>query len=63
MSVRNLPAIVLLLVTALAAQELKLNPHLDYNSDSQDGALITGGNAAGGLAKDKVNYVFMFEEG
>jgi len=55
--------LVLLLATALSAQELKLNPHLDYNSDSQDGALITGSNASGGLAKDKVNYVFMFEEG
>ncbi len=60
---KNLLALVLLLATGLSAQELKLNPHLDYNSDSQDGALITGGNAAGGLVKDKVNYVFMFEEG
>ena len=60
---KSILTLVLLLATGLFAQELKLNPHLDYNSDSQDGALITGGNAAGGLAKDKVNYVFMFEEG
>jgi len=60
---KNSLVLVLLLATGLSAQELKLNPHLDYNSDSQDGALIIGSNAAGGLAKDKVNYVFMFEEG
>ena len=55
--------LVLLLATGLSAQELKLNPHLDYNSDSQDGALITGADASAGLAKGKVNYIFIFEEG
>lgn len=54
---------VLLLATGLCAQELKLNPRLDYNTDSQDGPLITGGDSSAGLAKGKVNYVFIFEEG
>lgn len=54
---------MLLLVAGLPAQELKLNPHLDYNSDSQDGPLITGSDTSAGLAKGKVNYVFIFEEG
>jgi hypothetical protein len=60
---KNLLVLVLLLATSLTAQELKLNPHLDYNSDSQDGALISGADAGAGLVKGKVNYVFMFEEG
>jgi hypothetical protein len=60
---KKLCLLVLLLITGLSAQELKLNPHLDYNSDSQDGALITGADSTAGLAKGKVNYVFIFEEG
>ncbi|HZR27409.1 MAG TPA: hypothetical protein VFA71_01410 [Terriglobales bacterium] len=60
---KSILILLLLLATGLFAQDLKLNPHLDYDSDSQDGALITGSNASGGLVKDKVNYVFMFEEG
>ena len=60
---KKLCLLVLLLATGLSAQELKLNPHLDYNSDSQDGPLITGSETSAGLAKGKVNYVFIFEEG
>ena len=52
---------VLLVATGLWAQDLKLNPHLDYDSDSQDGPLITGADS--GLVKGKVNYIFIFEEG
>ena len=54
--------VLLLAATGLFAQELKLNPRLDYNSDSQDGPLITGADSSA-LAKGKVNYVFIFEEG
>jgi hypothetical protein len=54
-------AFVLFVAAGLWAQDLKLNPHLDYNSDSQDGPLITGSDS--GLVKGKVNYVFIYEEG
>jgi hypothetical protein len=58
---KSLLALVLLVATGLWAQDLKLNPRLDYNSDSQDGPLITGPDS--GLVKGKVNYIFIFEEG
>jgi hypothetical protein len=61
-AMKNLLVLVLLLATALTAQELKLNSHLDYNTDSQDGPLITGTDGSG-LVKGKVNYIFIFEEG
>jgi hypothetical protein len=47
----------------VATDNLKLNPKLDYNSDSQDGPLITGDNAQGGAVKGKVNYIIIFEQG
>lgn len=46
-----------------AAENLKINPRLNYNSDSQDGPLITGDNMNDGPAKGKPNYVFMYGEG
>jgi hypothetical protein len=58
---KSLLAFALLLATSLWAQDLKLNPHLDYDSDRQDGPLITGPDS--GLVKGKVNYIFIFEEG
>jgi hypothetical protein len=58
---KSLLAFALLLGTSLSAQDLKLNPHLDYDSDSQDGPLITGPDS--GVVKGKVNYIFIFEEG
>jgi hypothetical protein len=58
---KRLLAVILFLATGLWAQDLKLNPHLDYDSDSQDGPLITGPDS--GLVKGKVNYIFIFEEG
>lgn len=33
-----------------AADNLRLNQHLDYSSDSQDGPLITGEHLEGGAA-------------
>ena len=48
---------------AIAADNLKLNDHLNYQSDSADGPLITGENMSAGLAADKVNYVIIYAEG
>jgi hypothetical protein len=57
---------VLLLVAsmpAFAADNLKLNSHLDYSSDSLDGPLITGDKLQSGLASGRPNYVFIYGEG
>jgi hypothetical protein len=48
---------------AFAADHLKLNPKLDYTSDSQDGALITGEHMDAGSAAGKPAYVIMYGEG
>lgn len=48
---------------AVAAENLRLNPRLDYSSDSQDGPLITGDHIEDGAVRGKPNYVFMFGEG
>jgi hypothetical protein len=50
-------------LASLASDNLKLNPSLDYNTDSQDGPLITGDNPQAGAAKGKVNYIIIFEQG
>jgi len=50
-------------VPVRAADNLKLNEHLDYQSDSADGPLITGDNMAGGPVANKANYVIIFSEG
>jgi thiol-disulfide isomerase/thioredoxin len=44
-------------------QQLKLNPHLDYNSDSVDGPLITGNDTETGVVAGKPNYVMIYAEG
>jgi hypothetical protein len=56
---------VLILATALLAQDqqLRLNPHLDYNSDSVDGPLITGNDTKMGVVQGKPNYVMIYSEG
>ena len=46
-----------------AAGNLKINPHLNYSSDSQDGPLITGDHMQEGPERGKPNYVFMYSEG
>ena len=55
----------LVFTTALLgqAQQLRLNPHLDYNSDSVDGPLITGNDTQTGVVKGKPNYVMIYSEG
>ncbi len=56
--------VVLLTVPRLfAADHLKLNSHLDYSSESQDGPLITGDNLQAGLASGKTNYIIIYGEG
>src|SRR5215469_4145650 len=46
-----------------AADDLKLNTHLDYSSDSQDGPLITGSHMDAGFVAGKPAYVFLYGEG
>jgi hypothetical protein len=46
-----------------AAENLKLNPRLDYSSDSQDGPLITGDRMEEGAVLGKPNYVLIVGEG
>jgi hypothetical protein len=50
-------------VALLAEGQLKLNPHLDYSSDSVDGPLITGNDAQTGVVAGKPNYVMIYGEG
>jgi hypothetical protein len=47
---------------AYAADNLKLNQHLDYTSDSQDGPLITGDHLEDGAATGKPTYVIIYGE-
>ena len=55
----------LVLVAALLAQnsQLRLNPHLDFSSDSVDGPLITGNDTQTGVVAGKPNYVMIYGEG
>jgi len=46
-----------------ASGQLKLNPHLDYDSDSVDGPLITGNDTQIGAVMGKPNYVMIYSEG
>lgn len=46
-----------------AADNLRLNQHLDYSSDSQDGPLITGEHLQGGAVAGKPNYVIIYADG
>lgn len=49
--------------SAFAGENLKLNPHLDYTSDSQDGPLISGDNMDAAVAPGKPAYIIMYGEG
>src|SRR5215469_6629899 len=49
--------------SVFAADDLKLNSHLDYSSDSQDGPLITGSHMDAGFVLGKPAYVIMYGEG
>jgi hypothetical protein len=45
-----------------AGENLKLNPNLDFNSDSQDGPLITGDHMETGMVAGKPSYIIMYGE-
>jgi hypothetical protein len=55
--------LALAIAPAYAAENLKLNEHLDYSSDSQDGPLITGDHLEDGLANDRPSYLIIYGEG
>ena len=61
--IRLLWLLLLSASTLFAIDDLKLNPHLDYGSDSIDGPLITGSDAQAGFVSGKTNYVIMYGEG
>jgi hypothetical protein len=63
---KNIRLLWLLLLVApalFAIDNLKLNPQLDYGSDSLDGPLITGSDVQSGFVSGKTNYVIMYGEG
>jgi len=49
--------------SARGGENLRLNPHLDYSSDSQDGPLITGDQMDEGAVEGKPNYIIFYGEG
>ena len=48
---------------AFSIDHLKLNPNLDYSSDSLDGPLITGDDTQSGFVPGEPNYVIIYGEG
>jgi len=50
-------------VRVLAAENLKLNQHLDYSSDSQDGPLLVGDHLEDAAVAGKPAYVIIYGEG
>lgn len=62
-SLIRLIIVITLGMQAFAADNLKLNPKLDYTSDSQDGPLITGSNMDSGFVAGSPAYVIMYGEG
>ena len=63
---RLLTAVALLLLSVatpgFAGEKLKLNPDLDFDSDSQDGPLDHGRQMDAGLVSGKAAYVIMYGE-
>lgn len=58
--------IILFLVISTAvraADNLRLNPKLDFSSDSQDGPLIIGDHIDDGVQHGKPNYIIIYGEG
>jgi hypothetical protein len=55
-------SLFLLPTIALAGDNLRLNPKLHYDSDSNDGPLITGDNVDAGVAAGKPAYVMLYGE-
>jgi len=52
-----------LAIPAFAGENLKLNPRLDYTSDSEDGPLITGDKMEAGAVAGKPAYIILYQEG
>jgi len=52
-----------MVLPAHAAENLKLNQHLDYTSDSQDGPLITGDHLEDAAVPGKPTYAIFYGEG
>ncbi len=46
-----------------ASENLRLNPRLDYSSDSLDGPLITGDHMDEAAVSGKPNYIIFYGEG
>jgi hypothetical protein len=55
--------VILFAASGRAGENLKLNPHLDYSSDSMDGPHITGDHMDEGVVAAKPNYVLLYGEG
>jgi hypothetical protein len=55
-------ALLLAPPAAFGGENLRLNPKLDYTSDSHDGPLITGDRMEEGAVKGKPNYVIIYGE-
>jgi len=62
-TVRLLAFFLLTTPSVFAIDNLKLNQHLNYGSDSLDGPLIAGTDAQSGFVSGKINYVIMYGEG
>ena len=57
-----LAMVIVAVAHAHAAENLKLNQHLDYTSDSQDGPLITGEQMEDGTVTGKPTYAIFYGE-
>jgi hypothetical protein len=60
---RTVLLLALMSVPLWSAENLKLNSHLDYSSDSQDGPLITGDHMEDGIVAGRPNYIIIYGEG
>lgn len=58
----SLATAIVAVAHAHAAENLKLNQHLDYTSDSQDGPLITGDQMEDGTVTGKPTYAIFYGE-
>ena len=67
MSKKRLILLTLLLVPLAVAlqgaENLRLNPRLNYSSDSQDGPLIRGDHTDDGAIQGKPNYIIFYGKG
>ena len=62
-SVRLATLLLILSATVYAADNLRLNPKLHYDSDSYDGPLITGDNIDAVAIAGKPAYIILYGEG